>query len=69
MPGLLICIRGLERNVGPAVAESSGYCCPSTPDLALTSKPYAKARPRAAEDNRAQSGLLQKVALIAVETV
>lgn len=26
----------LERNVGPAVAESSGYCCPSTPDLALT---------------------------------
>lgn len=31
-------------------------------------KPHAKARPRAAGDSRAQSGLLQKVALIAVES-
>lgn len=33
------------------------------------SKPYAKARPRAAEDSRPQSGLLQKLALMLVGTV
>lgn len=70
---LLICIKLVGRCAGPVAAEGSGYCCLPAQTWRPPLRPYAKARPRAAEDSRgqqvcsrAQSRLLEELALVLV---